>query len=78
LNACHRRSWLKIISAENCRREQDIDDGAQAQSKYDLAGYAPFGRYVANQFIAESVIEGAFDGYNSRRGKNSLAIFRLA
>jgi len=27
--------------------------------------------------LAESVIEGAFDGSNSQRGKNSLAIFGL-
>ena len=30
--------------ARTGRREQDIDDGAQAQSKHDAAGYAPFGR----------------------------------
>jgi len=44
LNTYHRLSRLKIIGAKNCRREQDIDDGAQAQNKHDAAGYAPFGR----------------------------------
>ncbi|MGA8445192.1 MAG: hypothetical protein WB766_08375 [Roseiarcus sp.] len=44
MNTCHRLSRLKIIAAKNCRREQDIDDGAQAQSKHDAAGYASFGR----------------------------------